>query len=73
MKNMTELAERFTAIGNAWTELQNACKTGDIEKATNCQSYIKNYLAWLVKDGILTIEDKQRFCEEIQSHISSIM
>jgi hypothetical protein len=72
MKNMTELAERFTAIGKAWTELLNACEAGDTETATNCQDYIIGYLAGLMKDGILTYEDNKRLCEEIQEHISDI-
>lgn len=73
MKNMTELAERFTAIGKAWTELLNACEAGDIETATDSQGYIIDYLTELMQDGILSFEEKQRFCNEMQSHISKIV
>lgn len=71
MENMTELAEKFTAIGIAWNGLLDACKKGEIELAKNCKSYIEGYITGLLGDGILTYEDKLRLCEEMQSHISN--
>lgn len=70
MKTMNDLSERFTAIGIAWNKLLTACKNGDISTANNEKAFIIGYINNLMGDGILTYDDKVRYIEEMQSHIS---
>ena len=70
MKTMNDLSERFTAIGIAWNELLTACKKGAISAAKNEKAFIIGYINNLMGDGILTYDDKVRYIEEMQSHIS---
>lgn len=69
MDNMEYLAERFTAIGIAWSNLLNACKEGDTQTATHEKLFILGYIDWLMGDSIMTYDDKKKVEAEIQSVI----